>query len=98
MGLSIEVGEEVDILTMRREPATLGRSMNRSIFGSFVRKAKDAPTSPGAYVLLIELPESVEVTLPGKPKNCPSGWALSLLRLGQGIRRYSRAPGAAHAT
>lgn len=42
--------------------------MNRSKLGSFVRKAEDAPTSLGAYVLMIELAESVEVTLPGKPK------------------------------
>jgi Uri superfamily endonuclease len=42
--------------------------MNRSKLGSFVRKAEDAPTLPGAYVLIIELAEPVEVTLPGKPK------------------------------
>jgi len=42
--------------------------MNRSKLSSFVRKAEDAPTSLGAYVLLIELAESVEVTLPSKPK------------------------------
>jgi Uri superfamily endonuclease len=42
--------------------------MSRSKLGSFVRKAKDAPSSPGAYVLIIELTDSVEVNLPGKPK------------------------------
>ena len=53
---------------MRRDPTTLGRSMNRSKLGSFVRKADDAPALPGAYVLIVELAEPVEVTLPGKPK------------------------------
>jgi histidyl-tRNA synthetase len=53
---------------MRREPATLGRSINRGKLGCFVRKAEDAPTLPGAYVLIIELTESVEVTLRGKPR------------------------------
>jgi hypothetical protein len=61
---------------MRREPTTLGRSMNRSKLGSFVRNAEDAPTLPGAYVLIIEL-----AALATKAKNYPSGWALSLLRL-----------------
>ena len=42
--------------------------MNRSKLGSFVRKADDAPALPGAYVLIVELAESIEVTLPGKPK------------------------------
>jgi Uri superfamily endonuclease len=42
--------------------------MNRSKLGSFVRKAEDASTLPGAYVLMIELAESIEVTLPGKPR------------------------------
>jgi Uri superfamily endonuclease len=32
------------------------------------RKAEHAPSSRGAYVLLIELPVPVEVALPGKPK------------------------------
>jgi Uri superfamily endonuclease len=50
----------------RREPTTLGRSMNRCKLGSFVRKAEDAWTLPGAYVLIIELAESIEVPLPGK--------------------------------
>ena len=53
---------------MRRDPTTQGRSMNRSKLGSFVRKAKDAPTLPGAYVLIVELAESIQITLPGKPK------------------------------
>ena len=34
---------------------------------SFVRKPEDAPRTPGAYVLLIELEEPVEVTLPHQP-------------------------------
>ena len=42
--------------------------MNRSKLGFFVRKAKDAPTLPGAYVLIIELAESIQITLPRKPK------------------------------
>ena len=42
--------------------------MHRSKLGSFVLKAEDAPTLPGAYVLIIELAEPIEVTLPGKPK------------------------------
>jgi Uri superfamily endonuclease len=42
--------------------------MNRGELGSFVRKAEDAPTLPGAYVLIIELAESVEVTLRGKSR------------------------------
>ena len=45
-----------------------GTFVNRNKLGSFVRKAEDAPTLPGAHVLMIELTESVEVTLPGKPK------------------------------
>jgi Uri superfamily endonuclease len=53
---------------MRREPATLGRSINRGKLGCFVRKAEGAPTLPGAYVLIIELTDSVEVTLRGKPR------------------------------
>ena len=42
--------------------------MNRGKLGSFVRKAEDAPMLPGAYVLIIELDEPVEVTLRGKPR------------------------------
>ena len=33
-----------------------------------LRKAEDAPTAPGAYILLIGLAVRVEVALPGKPK------------------------------
>src|SRR6516225_6486489 len=53
---------------MRRDPTTLERSMNRSTLGSFVRNAEDAPTLPGAYVLIVELAESIQITLPRKPK------------------------------
>jgi hypothetical protein len=42
--------------------------MNRSKLGSFVRKAEDAPTLAGAYVLIVELAESIQITLPRKPK------------------------------
>jgi Uri superfamily endonuclease len=42
--------------------------MNRSKLGSFVRRAEDAPTLPGAYVLIVELAESIQITLPRKPK------------------------------
>ena len=42
--------------------------MHRSTLGSFVRKAEDARALPGAFVLIIELAEPIEVTLPGKPK------------------------------
>jgi Uri superfamily endonuclease len=42
--------------------------MNRSKLGSFVRNADDAPTLPGAYVLIIELAASIQITLPRKPK------------------------------
>jgi len=58
---------------MRSDRPTLGRSMHRSKLGSFVRKAEDAPTLPGAYVLIIELAEPIEVTLPGKPKTILQG-------------------------
>ena len=54
---------------MRRDPTTLGRSMNRSKLGSFVRNAEDAPTLPGAYVLIIELAASIQIPLPRKPKS-----------------------------
>ena len=42
--------------------------MNRSKLSSFVRNAEDAPTLPGAYVLIVELAESIQITLPRKPK------------------------------
>src|SRR6516164_5013557 len=43
--------------------------MNRSKVSSFVRKAEDAPTLPGAYVLIIELAASIQIPLPRKPKS-----------------------------
>jgi histidyl-tRNA synthetase len=58
---------------MRSDRPTLGRSMHRSKLGSFVRRAEDAPTLPGAYVLIIELAEPIEVTLRGKPKTILQG-------------------------
>jgi Uri superfamily endonuclease len=58
---------------MRSDRPTLGRPMHRSKLGSFVRKAENAPTLPGAYVLIIELAEPIEVALPGKPKTILQG-------------------------